>query len=244
MDRVIVGYHPVRVLLEQLVTVKRINVKDALLYLQRGKKGRRSEEIVQLAKKAKVVVKTVDRKFLDNIAVGTVHNGFALVVSEISYTIFDTRYCLDLGVALEGIQDPRNLGALFRVCDATGVGFVLIRDRQTADHTLPSVAKTSAGAVYNLNISRCNLLHVELEELKAQGYRIVGSTLDGSPPWELDLKGKVVICFGGEEKGLKRVTRAVCDCFVTLPMRGKIESLNVATAASAILYESLRQRVN
>jgi 23S rRNA (guanosine2251-2'-O)-methyltransferase len=81
-----------------------------------------------------------------------------------------------------------------------------------------------------------------LDELKQEGYWIYGAVAGGEPPWTFDLSGKVVLCLGGEEKGLRLRTRKACDGLVSLPMRGHVESLNVATAAAAILYEIVRQR--
>src|SRR6185295_5540948 len=98
-----------------------------------------------------------------------------------------------LVVLLEDVQDPRNLGALLRVCEGAGAGRVLIRDRGSAPVS-PTVAKTSAGAN-------------EIERLKAAGFWVYGTDPEGDPPWEVDLSGKVVLCFGGEEKGLRARTR-------------------------------------
>jgi 23S rRNA (guanosine2251-2'-O)-methyltransferase len=148
----------------------------------------------------------------------------------------------DLVVLLEDVQDPRNLGAVLRVCEGAGVGQVLIRDRGSAPIT-PAVAKTAAGASEWLPIERITNSAATIEGLKQAGYWAYGSDPAGQPPWEVDLTGKVVLCFGGEEKGLRARTRTLCDATVGLPMRGRLASLNIATAAAAILYEALRQRL-
>jgi 23S rRNA (guanosine2251-2'-O)-methyltransferase len=148
----------------------------------------------------------------------------------------------DLVVLLEDVQDPRNLGAVLRVCEGAGVGQVLIRDRGSAPIT-PAVAKTAAGASEWLSIERITNSAATLEALKKAGYWAYGSDPAGEPPWRLDLTGKVVLCFGGEEKGLRVRTRNLCDATIGLPMRGRLDSLNIATAAAAILYEALRQRL-
>ena len=147
----------------------------------------------------------------------------------------------ELVVLLEDIQDPRNLGALLRVCEGAGVGRVLIRDRGAAPVT-PTVVAASAGATEWLDVERVTNTAVELETLKEAGFWIYGAAEGGEAPWAIDLTGPVVLCFGGEEKGLRRLTRERCDRLVGLPMRGRVESLNVATAAAALLYEAVRQR--
>ncbi|HYX25401.1 MAG TPA: RNA methyltransferase, partial [Thermoanaerobaculia bacterium] len=148
----------------------------------------------------------------------------------------------DLVVLLEDVQDPRNLGAVLRVCEGAGVGQVLIRDRGSAPVS-PTVAKTAAGASEWLPIERIVNAAQTLERLKEEGYWIYGTDPAGDAPWEVDLKGKVVLCFGGEEKGLRSLTRRVCDRLIGLPMRGRVGSLNISTAAAAVLYEAVRQRI-
>jgi 23S rRNA (guanosine2251-2'-O)-methyltransferase len=148
----------------------------------------------------------------------------------------------DLVVLLEDVQDPRNLGAVLRVCEGAGVGQVLIRDLGSAPITA-AVAKTAAGASEWLPIERITNSAASLQALKRAGFWAYGTDPTGQPPWTLDLTGKVVLCFGGEEKGLRARTRTLCDATVGLPMRGRLDSLNLATAAAAILYEALRQRL-
>ena len=148
----------------------------------------------------------------------------------------------DLVVLLEDIQDPRNLGALLRVCEGAGVGRVLIRDRGAAPVT-PTVVAASAGATEWLEVERVTNTAAELERLKESGFWVYGAAEGGESPWQVDLTGPVVLCFGGEEKGLRHLTRERCDRLVGLPMRGRVQSLNVATAAAALLYEAVRQRL-
>jgi tRNA G18 (ribose-2'-O)-methylase SpoU len=148
----------------------------------------------------------------------------------------------DFVVLLEDVQDPRNLGAVLRVCEGAGVGQVLIRDRGSAPITAVA-AKTAAGASEWLAIERITNSAATLEALKRAGFWAYGTDPAGQPPWDLDLTGKVVLCFGGEERGLRPRTRSLCDAAIGLPMRGRLDSLNIATAAAAVLYEALRQRL-
>ena len=147
----------------------------------------------------------------------------------------------ELIVLLEDVQDPRNLGALLRVCEGVGVGQVLIRDRGSAPISAVTI-KASAGAAGWLPIERIVNPARRIADLQQEGFWVYGTSPEGDPPWEIDLTGKVVLCFGGEGAGLRARTRQVCDRLAGLPMRGRVESLNVATAASAMLFEALRQR--
>lgn len=148
----------------------------------------------------------------------------------------------ELVVLVEDVQDPRNLGALLRVCEGAGVGRVLIRDRGSAPLSA-AVAGTAAGAVDWLDVERIVNSAREIERLKQDGFWVYGADATGDPPWRVDLSGRIVLCIGGESRGLRRRTRSLCDGLLGLPMRGRIESLNLSTAAAALLYEAVRQRL-
>jgi 23S rRNA (guanosine2251-2'-O)-methyltransferase len=130
---------------------------------------------------------------------------------------------------------------LLRVCEGAGVGRVLLRDRGSAP-VGATAAKTSAGASEWLPVERIGSAAQQLERLKEEGFWIYGLAAEGVPPWQLDLTGPLVLVVGGEENGLRRLTRERCDALVGLPMRGRVTSLNLATAAAAVLYEAVRQR--
>lgn len=147
-----------------------------------------------------------------------------------------------LVVLVEDVQDPRNLGALLRVCEGAGVGRVLIRDRGAAPLS-PAAAGAAAGAVDWLTIERITNSAREIERLKQEGFWVYGADSAGEPPWTVDLSGPVVVCVGGEARGLRHRTRSLCDGLLGLPMRGRVESLNLSTAAAALLYEAVRQRL-
>ena len=147
-----------------------------------------------------------------------------------------------LVVLVEDVQDPRNLGALLRVCEGAGVGRVLIRDRGAAPLS-PAAAGAAAGAVDWLNIERITNSAREIERLKQDGFWVYGADAAGEPPWTVDLSGPVVVCIGGESRGLRHRTKGLCDGLLGLPMRGRVESLNLSTAAAALLYEAVRQRL-
>jgi 23S rRNA (guanosine2251-2'-O)-methyltransferase len=171
-----------------------------------------------------------------------VHNGFAAEVEAESGIEGSGGRDHDLVILLEDVQDPRNLGAILRVCEGAGVGKVLIRDRGSAPISSTAV-KAAAGATEWLDIERVVNAANTISDLKQQGFWVYGTDSAGRPPWEIDLSGKVVICLGGEAKGLRARTRGLCDEMIGLPMRGVVESLNVSAAASAVIYEAVRQRL-
>jgi 23S rRNA (guanosine2251-2'-O)-methyltransferase len=239
------GFHPVREALRHRPhRVARVLVSAA-------RQGRRREEIEDLCRRHGVSVEVVAERALAAVA-GPAHNGMAAELREGEGGDAAEKAAggpkggvgadPDLVVLLEDVQDPRNLGAVLRVCEGAGVGQVLIRDRGSAPITA-AVAKTAAGASEWLPVERITNSAATLEGLKKEGFWAYGSDPAGQPPWEIDLTGKVVLCFGGEERGLRVRTRSLCDATIGLPMRGRLDSLNIATAAAAILYEALRQRL-
>jgi 23S rRNA (guanosine2251-2'-O)-methyltransferase len=227
------GYHPVRETLRH----RPHDVVRVLVSASRA--GKRREEIEELCRRHRVAFEIVPDRVLSERA-GPAHNGMAAEVREAA-PVAGAAGDSDLVVLLEDVQDPRNLGALLRVCEGAGVGRVLIRDRGSAPVS-PAVAKTSAGASEWLAIERIPNTAVEVQRLKEQGYWVYGTDAGGEPPWDVDLTGKVVLCLGGEEKGLRARTRQICDRMIGLPMHGRVGSLNIATAAAAVLYEAVRQR--
>ncbi|MCP4204345.1 MAG: 23S rRNA (guanosine(2251)-2'-O)-methyltransferase RlmB [bacterium] len=229
----IYGFHPVREAL-------RLRPRD-VEWVALGESAQRSRvrEIQKLCRRCDVSAESRPGAKLDELTSGAVHNGF---VAEVR----DSRTAPsggdpELVVLLEDVQDPRNLGAILRVCEGAGVGRVLIRDRGSAPLSAAAI-KTSAGAAEYLDVDRITNSANEIEALQKGGFWVYGADGEGDPVWEVDLSGKVCLCLGGEEKGLRRRTRKLCDRLVALPMRGRVASLNVATAAAALLYEAVRQR--
>jgi 23S rRNA (guanosine2251-2'-O)-methyltransferase len=258
------GYHPVREALRHRPhRLARVLVSAVRL-------GRRRQEVEDLCRRHGIPFEVVAERKLAAVA-GPAHNGMAAelkeagggratgeedageearVAGEPSLIVSDSGAIsprigadTDLIVLLEDIQDPRNLGAVLRVCEGAGVGQVLLRDRGSAPLT-PAVAKTAAGATEWLPIERITNSAATLEALKKSGFWAYGTDPAGQPPWSLDLTGKLVLCFGGEERGLRPRTRSLCDATIGLPMQGRLASLNIATAAAAVLYEALRQRLH
>lgn len=229
------GFHPVREIL-------RSRPQEVVRLQIAARPGKRRQEIEDLCARHQVPCEPVAGEVLDRLASAGVHNGFVALLSappEQEEGAADP----DLWVLVEDVEDPRNLGALLRVCEGAGVAKVLIRDRGSAPIS-PAVIKTSAGATEWLPVERIVNSSRQIELLKKEGFWVYGAAEGGDPPWEVELTGKVLICIGGEAEGLRSHTRASCDRLIGLPMRGQVESLNLATAAAALLYEAVRQRTS
>ncbi|MEM7051453.1 MAG: RNA methyltransferase [Acidobacteriota bacterium] len=237
----IYGYHPVReALRRQASEVRKVMVASA-----RG--GSRRREIERLCQRLGIPLEGLHGDRLE----GRVHNGFAAELvgdrakagrRSAGGQSAERRSDPELQVLVEDVQDPRNLGALLRVAEGAGVGRLMVRDRGSAPLNAAAI-KTSAGASEWLPVERITNSAQVIERLQQDGYWVYGLAAGGKAPWEVDLRGKAVLCFGGEEKGLRARTRNLCDDILGLPMRGRVESLNLATAAAAVLYEAVRQRL-
>lgn len=145
-------------------------------------------------------------------------------------------------VALDQVQDPRNLGAVARSAEVAGAAGLIVPERRSADVTA-AACKASAGAVEHLRIAHVRNLADWLGEAKQAGFWIWGADAEAKQaPWGVDLSGPTVLVLGGEGKGLRPRVASACDGLIALPQRGKIDSLNVSAAATALLFEAVRQR--
>ena len=172
------------------------------------------------------------------------HQGVCAEVEEYRYADPGSLLAADdaLVVALDEVQDPRNLGAVIRVAECAGASGVVIGERRSAQVT-PVVCKASAGAVEHLPVARARNLADYLAQAKQDGAWVYGASASDAVPYDRpDYRGKVVVVFGSEGRGLRPRVRAACDELIALPLRGRIDSLNVSAAASAVLYGILHFR--
>jgi 23S rRNA (guanosine2251-2'-O)-methyltransferase len=169
------------------------------------------------------------------------------VVAEVDpYPYADPRTLLEregaLLVALDQVQDPRNLGAVCRSAELAGAGGLVVPERRSTAVTAVA-CKASAGAVEHLAVARARNLADWLGEAKAAGFWIWGADADAAQaPWDVDLTGPTVLVLGGEGKGIRPRVASACDGLIALPRQGKLDSLNVSAAAAACLFEATRQR--
>lgn len=217
-----------------------------------GARDARVRELLKLAKEAGVPVHRVPRAILDRALPGTKHQGVAARTAAARYR--DAEDLVDklakqvgtahppLIVGLDGIEDPRNLGAILRTAECAGVGGVFIPERRAAGLTA-TVAKAAAGALEHVPVARVTNLVQLIEQLKQRNIWVIGAAEEGTSDytaWDWTLPSAIFL--GSEGSGLHRLVRERCDSLVRIPVFGRIGSLNVAVAAGILLYEALRQR--
>ncbi len=209
---------------------------------------RRIDEILALASKQRISIERVDPQALDRASKGGVHQGVVAEVQEArDYSIQEVAGTSGashpaLVVVLDGIEDPHNVGAILRTCDATGVTGV-VRQTRYAAALDGVVAKASAGALAHARIATVVNIARAIEELKEARVWTIGLAGEARESYtEVDWRLPSAIVLGAEGTGLRRLVRERCDRLVRLPMRGAVDSLNVSVAAGVVLYEAVRQR--
>ena len=238
------GMHAVGSLLER--DPARVSVLLAL----ESRSDARMAKVLQLAEQAKVPVRRVSRRELDELVSGVSHQGVvaetgaAVGLGEKELPAFvDALGRAAFLLILDGVQDPHNLGACLRSASAAGVDAVIIpRDRSAAVNA--TVRKVACGAAESLPVVRVTNLARVLRSLRKAGVWVYGAAGDAeSTLYEADLTGPVALVLGGEGRGLRRLTREHCDRLLSIPMAGSISSLNVSVAAGIFMFEARRQRV-
>ena len=219
------------------------------IYLARGETDRTLGRIAAQARESGAVVVEVDRRKLDAMSATHSHQGVIAVAAAREYArvedileVAAQRGEAPLVVVCDEISDPHNLGAIIRTAECAGAHGVIIPKRRSAGLTAV-VAKTSAGAVSYLPVARVANIPSLLKDLKKQGLWVFGTAAEGATTlYEADLKGPAAIVIGSEGDGMSRLARENCDFLVSIPMRGRISSLNASAAAAVLLYEAVRQR--
>lgn len=240
-DTLVVGRNAVVELLKGSRQVECVYICD-----DTAAKGQPISRIVAMAKKAGVPVKNVDSKKLDHLSNGLNHQGVVAQAAAFHYSeladIFakagDTPPFI---LIADSIEDPHNLGAIIRTAEAAGAHGIIIPKRGSVGLT-PIVGRTSAGAVEHLPVVRVTNLVATIKELKKQGVWVYGADMDGQRWEKTDLTGSVALVIGSEGFGISRLVRENCDVILSLPMCGRINSLNASVAAGILMYEVVRQR--
>ena len=209
-------------------------------------RGQPLSRIAGLAKEAGVPVKRVDSRKLDQLAGGLNHQGAVAVAAAFRYSTIDEIFARageepPVLLIADSIEDPHNLGAIIRTAEAAGAHGIIIPKRGSAGLT-PIVGRTSAGAVEHLPVARVTNLVAAIRQLKERGVWIFGADMNGGRWESTDLTGSIGLVIGSEGFGLSRLVREHCDGILSLPMCGKINSLNASVAAGILLYEVVRQR--
>ncbi len=219
------------------------------LWLERSRHDHRLQELADLAKEAGIAVRQVARDELDRAGRGINHQGaLAWVLAPAARgesDLPDILAAIDgppFLLILDGVQDPHNLGACLRSAEGAGV-HCLIAPKDNAVGLTPVVAKVASGAAETLPYVQVTNLARAMDLLKDRGIWLYGAAGDADASlYQTDLTGPLGLVMGNEGKGLRRLTRERCDGLIRLPMRGRVESLNVSVAAGICLYEALRQR--
>ncbi len=245
---VLYGLHPVE---EALKAGKR---RFDHVQVAQERNDLRLEKLVALCRQAGVRVRQESREQLTLLAKTPAHQGVVALVRPAESLAIEDLFIADpaasgkgssrLLLALDGVEDPQNLGALLRVADGAGVDGVVLTERRSAPLS-PVAVKASAGATEHLRIARVVNLVRALEELKRQNLWIIGLDERGSTDYDqFDLTGNCVIVLGREGAGLHDLVRRTCDHLLRIPMAGGVSSLNVSAAGAVVLYEAFRQRRN
>lgn len=223
------------VAIETLKKKKKIN--KAILY-----KNFKEEEILNLLIKNNIKIKYLEKYEMDKIVNG-LHQGIILEVEDYKYVDIEELLIKEnpLIVILDHLEDPHNLGAIIRTCEASGVdGIIIPKDRSVEVNA--TVIKTSVGTTENIKIARVTNIVNAINELKRQGFWIVGTDMNGTNYKKIDYKGKIVIVIGNEGSGMSRLVKDNIDFIASIPMYGKTNSLNASVAAGIIIYEAVTQR--
>lgn len=220
---------------------------DCVLISKDSVKGM-TQVIAAKARQNGITVKEVDHKKLDRLSGGAAHQGVAAVCAIKEYASVDDILSLAESrneppfiVVLDGIEDPHNLGAIIRTAECAGAHGVIIPKRRSAGLTF-AVGKASAGAVEYVPVARVSNLAAAIDSLKEKGLWVFGADMGGTDYKKCDFTGAAAVVIGNEGSGLSRIVKEKCDIIVSLPLLGRITSLNASVAAGILLYEAMNAR--
>ena len=206
------------------------------------------KKILALAKERRIPVMKVEKYAIDRIAEGKAHQGVAAYVSAYAYAELEDifRVAEERGedpfiIILDNLEDPHNLGAIMRTAECAGAHGIIIPKRRACGLT-EVVAKASAGAIEYMPCVKVTNIAQTIEELKERGIWVAACDMGGTEYYKADLKGKLAVVIGSEGFGISRLVKEKCDFVVSMPMVGRITSLNASNAAAVIIYEVRKQR--
>lgn len=213
------------------------HIKEAILY-----KKFSDNEVIDKLNKKRVPIKYVEKYELDRLVDGN-HQGIVFKVDDYKYVDIDSLLLKEnpLLVILDHLEDPHNFGAIIRTCEAAGVDGIIIPKNRTVEVN-STVMRTSVGALDNVKIVQVTNLKNTINYLKKQGFWIVGTDMDGTDYTKIDYTGKMAIVTGSEGFGMSRIVRESCDFIATIPMKGKVNSLNASVATAIVIYEAIKGR--
>lgn len=235
------GKNPVKELLAGEHTIEKIMIANGTNDLDLRK-------IQKDARDKGIKVEFSDKKALDKISETGHHQGVITIYSDFKYASLELviKKEKDAGkdllfVILDEVLDPHNLGSVIRVAECVGASAVIIPNRRSASVN-ETVVRTSAGATAYMPVIKVSNLNQTIEELKKQNIWVYAADMDGEEMYKTNLKGDIAIVIGGEGTGVKMLTKKLCDGVISIPMFGKVNSLNASVSAGITLYEAVRQR--
>ena len=218
------------------------------LLIAHGISGGSVTAIIAKCKAKGVLIKEISPQKLDNYCGGANHQGVALMLASQEYSSVDDILALadernekPFIIICDGLEDPHNLGAVIRTAEATGVHGVIIPERRSASLNA-TVAKAACGALEYVPVARVTNIASTIDRLKENGIWVFGADMDGEDYTKTDVDVPCAIVIGNEGKGIGTLTAKKCDKIISLPMLGKINSLNASVAAGILMYETVRKR--
>ncbi len=216
--------------------------------VQNDLKDEASKRLINVMRSHKVKVQLVDKYVIEKESESKRHQGFIAFTSEYDYA--DLYDLLDevkdkdgFIVVLNEILDPHNLGSIIRVCECAGVdGLVISKDRSAS--VSDTVMRISAGAANHVKVARVTNINNAIDKLKEEGFWVYAAEVGGESLYKSNLTGKLCLVIGGEDSGVKRLTKEKCDGILSIPMFGKVNSLNASVACGVVVYEAVRQRTS
>ena len=214
--------------------------------VQKDLKDDASKRLINIIRSHKVKVQLVDKYVIEKESESKRSQGFIAYVSNYKYfdiedILADTQDKDGFVIVLNEILDPHNLGSIIRVCECAGVdGLIIGKDRSASVND--TVMRISAGALNHVKVARVTNVNNAIDTLKDNGYWVYGAEVGGESIYKTNLKGKLCLVIGGEDSGVKRLTKEKCDGIISIPMFGKVNSLNASVACGVAVYEAVRQR--
>ncbi len=230
--------------LELLKTDKTI---DKILIMN-GMRDNESRSLLNEIRKKGCKFQFVEKAIIDKETETRRHQGFIAFVSDYEYADFDEVLAKlqdkadAFIVVLDGVEDPHNLGSIIRVCECAGVDGIVIGKRRSAQVN-ETVMRVSEGSANHIDVMRVTNINATVDALKDNGFWTYALEIGGESIYKTDLKGRIAIVVGGEDTGVNRLTKEKCDAIITIPMLGKVNSLNASVACGIGVFEALRQRI-
>lgn len=243
-EDLIIGRNAVREVIKSGRTIETI-------YIAKGSKEGSINEIIKLAKDNRLVIKEVDKKKLDSMSSGLVHQGVIALITPYKYCEIQDilNYAEERNedpfiVILDELEDPHNLGSIVRTAELCGVHGVIIPKRRNVGVTA-TVYKSSVGAIEHVKVAKVTNVNNAIDELKKAGIWVYGADMHGEEySYQVNYSGPCALVIGSEGKGISKLTLKKCDKLVKIPMVGKINSLNASVAGGILMYEVLKSRLD